>query len=80
MSLVAWFGDFTIVWKPKTRRTRQLSLGMSGEEVRWLSRSLNALHGGAPCRGPGGDGARRKAICSIRIWPWPLRTFSANID
>ncbi len=43
----AWFGEFTVVWKPKTRRTHQLSLGMSGEEVRWLRRSLDALHGGA---------------------------------
>ena len=42
-----WFGEFTVVWKPKTARTRQLSLGMHGEEVRWLRRSLNALRGGA---------------------------------
>ena len=42
-----WFGDFTVVWKPKTSRTRLLSLGMHGEEVRWLRRSLNALHGAA---------------------------------
>jgi general secretion pathway protein A len=42
-----WFGDFTVVWKPKTARTRSLSLGMQGDEVRWLRRSLNALRGGA---------------------------------
>jgi general secretion pathway protein A len=42
-----WFGDFTVVWKPKTSRTRLLSLGMQGDEVRWLRRSLNALGGGA---------------------------------
>jgi general secretion pathway protein A len=42
-----WFGEFTVVWKPKTPRTRQLSLGMRGDEVRWLRRSLNALHGAA---------------------------------
>jgi general secretion pathway protein A len=42
-----WFGEFTVVWKPKTSRTRLLSLGMKGEEVRWLRRSLNALAGGA---------------------------------
>ncbi|MGO9935903.1 MAG: AAA family ATPase [Steroidobacteraceae bacterium] len=42
-----WFGEFTVIWKPKTARTRQLSLGMHGEEVRWLRRSLNALRGGA---------------------------------
>jgi general secretion pathway protein A len=42
-----WFGEFTLVWKPKTARARQLSLGMRGDEVRWLRRSLNALHGAA---------------------------------
>jgi general secretion pathway protein A len=42
-----WFGEFTIVWKPKTSRTRLLSLGMRGDEVRWLRRSLKALHGAA---------------------------------
>jgi general secretion pathway protein A len=42
-----WFGEFTVIWKPKTSRTRLLSLGMQGEEVRWLRRSLNALRGGA---------------------------------
>jgi general secretion pathway protein A len=43
-----WFGDFTVVWKPKTSRARALSMGMRGEEVRWLRRSLNALQGAAP--------------------------------
>ena len=42
-----WFGEFTLVWKPKTPRTRLLSVGMRGDEVRWLRRSLNALHGAA---------------------------------
>jgi general secretion pathway protein A len=42
-----WFGDFTVVWKPKTPHTRPLSVGMQGDEVRWLRRSLNALRGGA---------------------------------
>jgi general secretion pathway protein A len=42
-----WFGEFTVVWKPKTARTRPLSVGMQGDEVRWLRRSLNALRGGA---------------------------------
>jgi general secretion pathway protein A len=42
-----WFGEFTVVWKPKTMHTHALSMGMSGEEVRWLRRSLNALHGAA---------------------------------
>ena len=42
-----WFGEFTLVWKPKTAHARLLSLGMRGEGVRWLRRSLNALHGAA---------------------------------
>jgi general secretion pathway protein A len=42
-----WFGEFTVVWKPKTAHTRLLSLGMKGDEVRWLRRSLNALQGAA---------------------------------
>lgn len=42
-----WFGEFTVVWKPKTSHTRPLSLGMKGDEVRWLRRSLNALRGAA---------------------------------
>jgi general secretion pathway protein A len=42
-----WFGDFTVVWKPKTASTRPLSVGMHGDEVRWLRRSLNALQGAA---------------------------------
>ncbi len=42
-----WFGEFTLVWKPKTARTRLLTVGMQGDEVRWLRRSLNALRGAA---------------------------------
>ena len=42
-----WFGEFTVVWKPKTASTKPLSLGMKGDEVRWLRRSLNALQGAA---------------------------------
>jgi len=42
-----WFGEFTVVWKPNTAHTRPLSLGMKGEEVRWLRRSLDALRGAA---------------------------------
>jgi general secretion pathway protein A len=42
-----WLGEFTVVWRPKTRRTRELSVGMSGDEVRWLRRSLNTLRGAA---------------------------------
>ena len=48
-----WFGDFTVVWKPKTARARPLSVGMHGDEVRWLRRSLNALLGNASDPGHG---------------------------
>jgi general secretion pathway protein A len=48
----SWFGEFTVVWKPKTQRPRDLSVGMSGDQVRWLRRSLAALRGAAdPDRG-----------------------------
>ncbi len=42
-----WFGQFTIVWKPQAGGVRQLSEGMSGADVGWLRRSLNALRGTA---------------------------------
>ena len=42
-----WFGEFTVVWKPKTAHTRLLTVGMKGDEVRWLRRSLSALQGAA---------------------------------
>ncbi len=42
-----WFGEFTVVWKPKTNHTHPLSVGMRGDDVRWLRRSLNALYGAA---------------------------------
>ncbi len=42
-----WFGEFTVMWRPKTARTRMLTVGSQGEEVRWLRRSLAALHGAA---------------------------------
>jgi general secretion pathway protein A len=42
-----WFGEFTVVWKPKTLHTRLLTVGMRGDEVRWLRRSLSALRGAA---------------------------------
>jgi general secretion pathway protein A len=42
-----WFGEFTVVWKPKSPHTRLLTVGMRGDEVRWLRRSLDALYGAA---------------------------------
>ena len=40
-----WFGEFTVVWRPRSWSTRQLSIGSSGEAVRWLRRKLAALRG-----------------------------------
>ncbi len=47
-----WMGDFTLVWKPKMSKPRELSLGMKGEEVRWLRRSLAAVRGAAESLDP----------------------------
>jgi len=67
-----WFGDFTIVWKPKTSRTRELSVGMHGDEVRWLRRSLAALHGAS-------FGSVSTATSTTRNSPSRCRMFSASI-
>ncbi len=40
-----WLGDYVLLWKPVTRTMRNLSLGMRGDEVRWLRRSLLELQG-----------------------------------
>ena len=47
-----WMGEFTLVWKPKTGKPRELSLGMKGEEVQWLRRSLAAVRGAAESLNP----------------------------
>ncbi len=43
----AWFGDFTVIWRPHTRHVRDLAEGMRGAAVAWLRRSLDALGGSA---------------------------------
>jgi general secretion pathway protein A len=40
-----WLGDYVLLWKPVTRTVRNLTLGMRGDEVRWLRRSLLELQG-----------------------------------
>ena len=42
-----WMGDFTLVWKPRVNPTQELSMGMRGEQVKWLRRSLEAVRGGS---------------------------------
>jgi general secretion pathway protein A len=40
-----WFGDFVMLWRPGTQKVKPLSLGMRGDEVRWLRQSLQRLQG-----------------------------------
>jgi general secretion pathway protein A len=40
-----WFGDFVMLWRPGTQKVKPLSLGMRGDEVRWLRESLERLQG-----------------------------------
>jgi general secretion pathway protein A len=43
-----WFGDFVMLWRPGTQRVKPLSVGMRGDEVRWLRQSLQRVTGAAP--------------------------------
>lgn len=43
-----WYGDFLALWRPQIARARALSVGMRGNEVRWLRQSLEKLQGVAP--------------------------------
>jgi general secretion pathway protein A len=43
-----WFGDFVMLWRPGTPRVKPLSVGMRGNEVRWLRQSLQRASGGEP--------------------------------
>ena len=40
-----WLGDFVMLWRPATAQVKALSVGMRGEDVRWLRQSLQHLHG-----------------------------------
>ncbi|HTT03562.1 MAG TPA: AAA family ATPase [Steroidobacteraceae bacterium] len=40
-----WFGDFVLLWRPDTHTSKPLSVGMRGEDVRRLRRSLEQLNG-----------------------------------
>jgi len=40
-----WMGGYTLVWKPRSGKPRELSAGMRGEQVQWLRRSLAAVRG-----------------------------------
>jgi general secretion pathway protein A len=43
-----WFGDFIMLWRPGTPHVKPLSVGMRGDEVRWLRQSLQRVTGGSP--------------------------------
>jgi general secretion pathway protein A len=43
-----WFGDFIMLWRPGTQKVKPLSVGMRGDEVRWLRQSLQRLTGAPP--------------------------------
>jgi general secretion pathway protein A len=40
-----WFGDFVMLWRPGTSTVKPLSVGMRGDEVRWLRQSLQRVTG-----------------------------------
>jgi general secretion pathway protein A len=40
-----WLGDYLILWRPQVGGQRPLSLGMHGDEIRWLRRSLSVVQG-----------------------------------
>jgi len=40
-----WFGEYLVVWRPSIPLAKQLSLGMRGDEVRWLREALSQLEG-----------------------------------
>jgi len=46
-----WLGDYLVLWRPQTTGQRSLAVGMRGNEVLWLRRSLASLRkaaGNAP--------------------------------
>jgi general secretion pathway protein A len=43
-----WFGDFIMLWRPGTAHVKPLSVGMRGDEVRWLRQSLQRVTGSPP--------------------------------
>jgi general secretion pathway protein A len=42
-----WFGDFVMLWRPATQTVKPLSVGMRGDDVRWLRQALQRLNGTA---------------------------------
>jgi general secretion pathway protein A len=40
-----WLGEYLLLWRPQSPAQRELSIGMRGNEVRWLRKSLDQLAG-----------------------------------
>jgi general secretion pathway protein A len=43
-----WLGDYLLLWRPQSAGQRALAVGMRGDEVRWLRRSLDRLQNLTP--------------------------------
>jgi general secretion pathway protein A len=43
-----WYGEYLLLWRPQVTGLRALRVGMRGDEVRWLRRSLYSAQGQAP--------------------------------
>ena len=46
-----WFGDYLLLWRPRVAGAKELSLGMQGDDVSWLRRSLEKVRGLEPTPG-----------------------------
>ena len=46
-----WFGDYLMLWRPRVVGGKELSLGMRGDDVGWLRRSLEKVRGLEPTPG-----------------------------
>ncbi len=40
-----WFGEYLLIWRPVSIDGRTLSLGLRGDDIRWLRRNLDLLNG-----------------------------------
>jgi general secretion pathway protein A len=49
-----WFGEFLVLWRPRSTALRPLRAGMRGDDVRWLRQGLEQLSG-VQSVGPSGD-------------------------
>jgi general secretion pathway protein A len=43
-----WYGEYLLLWRPQVTGLRALRLGMRGDEVRWLRRTLYSARGQKP--------------------------------